>query len=285
MPKRPKHAARKMRITQLTVAKARPQAKAFLTWDTKAPNLALRTQPSGFKSWCVIYSRNNRVRWLTLGNAASIPLEQARTLAAEAMLAVAKGNDPAAERKAERTAGTFGDLHQRYLTEHAMKHNKSWQQGCALVRRHAIPRWAKMAASGVTRDDVKTMLAKIAGPILANQTLASVSAVFTWGTKEGLVPNNPCKLIARNPTRDRDRILSQAEIPLVWHALADVEPVTAAALRAILLTGQRPGEVRHMRREHVVDGCWWEMPGAPIPDIWPGTKNRDSHRIALAQPG
>jgi len=49
----------------------------------------------------------------------------------------------------------------------------------------------------------------------------------------------------------------------------------------LLLTGQRPGEVRYMRREHIVDG-WWEMPGKPVPALgWPGTKNGASHRVWL----
>jgi integrase len=49
----------------------------------------------------------------------------------------------------------------------------------------------------------------------------------------------------------------------------------------ILLTGQRPGEVAHMRREHIEDG-WWTMPGDPVPALdWPGTKNKHSHRVWL----
>ena len=52
----------------------------------------------------------------------------------------------------------------------------------------------------------------------------------------------------------------------------------------ILLTGQRPGEVAHMRREHIVDG-WWEMPGEPVPVLnWLGTKNGASHRVWLPAP-
>ena len=35
-----------------------------------------------------------------------------------------------------------------------------------------------------------------------------------------------------------------------------------AALKPILLTGQRPGEITHMRGEHIRDG-WWEMSGEP----------------------
>jgi integrase len=49
----------------------------------------------------------------------------------------------------------------------------------------------------------------------------------------------------------------------------------------ILLTGQWPGEVRHMRREHIKNG-WWELPGKPVPELrWPGTKNGATHRLWL----
>ena len=48
--------------------------------------------------------------------------------------------------------------------------------------------------------------------------------------------------------------------------------------------GQRPGEVAHMRYEHIADG-WWTMPGAPeAATQWPGTKNGATHRIWLPKP-
>ena len=53
--------------------------------------------------------------------------------------------------------------------------------------------------------------------------------------------------------------------------------------KVLLLTGQRPGEVAHMRYEHVKDG-WWELPGAPdAATKWPGTKNAQTHRVWLPQ--
>ena len=64
---------------------------------------------------------------------------EARTMAAEAMLVVAKNGDPAAERRAERGSGTFAELQGRYLEEHAKKHNKSWKQADALIRRYVLP--------------------------------------------------------------------------------------------------------------------------------------------------
>lgn len=107
------------------------------------------------------------------------------------MLAFAKGKDPAAEKKAERGAGTFADLHRRYLEEHAKKRNKSWRQAEALVNRHLLPRWGKLQASTIHRSDVKQMMARIEAPIVANQTLAAAGAIFTWAAKEELVTDIP----------------------------------------------------------------------------------------------
>ena len=110
---RPKRAARKRNLTKLFVEKVQPEKSRFLVWDTKQHGLALQVEPTGAKAWKAIYSFHGRPRWLNIGKEKAIGLADARTLAAEAMLAVAKGNDPAAEKKAERGAGTFADLAQR----------------------------------------------------------------------------------------------------------------------------------------------------------------------------
>jgi integrase len=283
MKRRAKRAADKRRLTELSVRKAKPKAKAYLIWDTRQRGLALRVQPTGSKSWVTVYSRHGRPRWLHLGGADVIGLADARTLAAEAMVAAAKGKDPAAEKKAERGAGTFADLAAKYLEQYAKKKNRSWAQADALVHRFAIPRWGKLQASAIVRGDVKQMMAKIEAPVVANQTLAAVSAIYSWGLKEEIVTTNPCKLVERNPVKSRERVLSKSEVPLFWKAFSDLDPVRGAALKAILLLGQRPGEIANMRREHIVDG-WWEMPGEPIGDVWPGTKNKASHRVWLPKP-
>jgi integrase len=268
----------------LHVRKIKPMAAAYVVWDTHQHGLAIRVQPTGAKAWKVIYSRHGRPRWLHLGSANAIGLADARTLAAEAMLAVARGKDPAAEKKARRGAGTFADLHQRYLGEHAKKHNKSWRQAEALVNRHVLPRWGKLQASTITRSDVKQIMARIEAPIVANQTLAAASAIFTWAVKEEILPANPCKLVGRNPVRSRERVLADSEVPRFWAAFADAGLIAGTALKMILLTGQRPGEIAHMRREHIKDG-WWEMPGEPVPAlVWPGTKNAAPHRVWLSAP-
>jgi integrase len=277
-PKRdgsPARAPNKRKLTDIFVTSVKPAAHAFVVWDQKQVGLALSVQPSGSRAWKFIYRFGGKPRWLTIGNASAIGLADARRLASKAMLRVAEGIDPQAERQAVRGMGTFEDLATRYVDEYARKRNRSWRQADALVRRYILPSWGKLRAAEIKRPDVAHVLARLSDtPALANQVLAAASVIFSWAIKQEMVTLNPCRLIDRNATRSRERVLSDSELPLFW-------PEFTPALKLILLTGQRPGEVTHMRRSHIRDG-WWEMPGAPVPELdWPGTKNGDSHRIWL----
>jgi integrase len=90
--------------------------------------------------------------------------------------------------------------------------------------------------------------------------------------------------VARHKTNSRERVLSASELPRFWTAFDKFVGPAGTALKLILLTGQRPGEVSHLRTEHIVDG-WWEMPGSPDPALgWPGLKNGQTHRVALSAP-
>jgi integrase len=270
----------KVKMNALTVARLKPASKPYLVWDTKQQGLALRIRPTGARAWKAIYSRHNRTSWLHLGDANAIGLADARQLAAETMLAVARGGDPAADKKAERSQGTFEELSVRYLEEHAKRHNKSWPQADRLVRKHLLPFWGKLQAAAITRTDVKSALARIPQAVLGNQVMAAASAIFSWAVKEELLTTNPCRSIERNETQARERVLSDSEVAQFW-ALFDKAGVAGDALKVILCTGQRPGEVAHMRREHIADG-WWTMPGAPVPALdWFGTQNGQGQRVWL----
>jgi integrase len=269
----PAKAANKRTLSDAFLRSVKPDPqRVTMWWDDKLRGLVLAVQPSGCKSWKAVYSRG-RPRWYHIGSADALGLADARKLASRVMFQVAEGKDPVADRVAERGHGTFTELAERYLNEHAKKHNKSWKQPDALVRRYLLPRWGKLAS--VTRHDVEVMFASIEAPILANQVIAAASAIFSWAVKKAIIAVNPCVGVDRNKTKARERVLSDSEVALFW-------PKLNPALRMILLTGQRPGEVEHLCREHVVEG-WWEMPGEPVLELdWPGTKNARSHRVWLS---
>ena len=277
----PAAAPERCKLSEIFIRKLEPRGSAFLVWDTHQRGLVLQVQPTGRKAWKAIYSVGGRPRWYTIGAADAIGLADARKIASDVMYRVAQGADPCADRKAERSKGTFEEVAARYVEEFAKARNKSWKLADALVRKHLLPRWSKLRVTSITRADVRAAISRIEAPIVANQTLAAASAVFNWAVREEIITNNPCALVDRNPTKSRERVLSDSELPRFWKAFDDTGLYKSMALKMILLTGQRPGEVRHMRREHIVDG-WWEMPGEPVAALnWPGTKNGQSHRVWL----
>jgi integrase len=275
------------RLNDRFVKTVKPEAKRKLCWDTVQPGLVLSVEPTGHKSFKLIYTFRGRARWYTIGNAGKVGLKEARDIARKRMGDVYNGVDIQAERQAARQAGTFEQLAHRYVEEHAKRRNKSWRQAETLVRTYLLPRWRNFQASAITRSDARSIFDRLTqegSPILANQILAAASAIFSWAMKNevGNVAVNPCSGIERNSTTSRERVLSDRELPLLWRAFEDAGLIQCSALRMILLTGQRPGEVRHMRWEHIEDG-WWNLPGEPV-DGWPGTKNKQTHRVWLSRP-
>jgi integrase len=269
----PSRAINRRKLTDLFVSTRKGGDRDELIWDVKQPGLALSVRTTGKKAWKVIYRHRGRPRWLHLGDVRSIRLADARRLAAKIVLDVIEGKDPAAQRKAERMNGSFADLASQYVELHAKKHNKSWRQAERLVQRHLLPPWGKLKATAISRADVRAVMVRIGAPIVANQVLAAASAIFSWAVRQEIVAANPVAGVDRNPTASRERVLSDAEIKLLW-------PRLDHGLKLILLSGQRPGEVAAMQAAHIVEG-WWQMPGKPQGD-WPGTKNGRDHRVALS---
>ncbi len=275
------------RLNDRLVKTVKTEAKRKLYWDTVQPGFVLSVEPTGHKSFKLIYTFNNRPRWYTIGNANKVGLKEARSIARSRMGEVYSGVDVQAERQDARKAGTFEELAHRYVEEHAKRRNKSWEQADFLVRTYLLPQWANLQAATITRSDVRAIfnrLTQAGSPALANHVLAIASPIFSWAIKNEIanITVNPCSGVERNRTNPRERILSDRELPLFWSAFEEAGLIRSRALRMILVTGQRPGEVRHMRWEHIEDS-WWTLPGQPEGD-WPGTKNGQTHRVWLSQP-
>ena len=239
----PARPVNKRKLTDLFVSTRKAAEKDELVWNVKQPGLALSVRPTGKKAWKVIYRFHGRPRWLHLGDVRSIGLADARRLAARVVLDVIEGKDPAAERRAERATGTFADLSSQYVELHAKKHNKSWRQAERLVARHLLPRWGKLKATAIIRADVRAVMIRIDAPIVANQTLAAASAIFSWAIKQEILTVNPCKLVDRNPTTDRERVRGQA-------AVGETRPrlKTAPAHRPASRRGRHHAARAHRRR-------------------------------------
>jgi integrase len=256
-------------------------------WDTVVENLVLFVRPNGRKTYWLYYRRNQKTRWFWLGRASAVSLQDARAKAKRLMAKIELDDtfDPQEARREARAAGTWEQLVDRYISESAKRRLKSWRAVEGQLKRHTQC-WRGRPAGSIKRADVKQVFRQLSdtAPGSANLLLAHVSAVFDWAIKEEVLnlPANPAHGIERNTMKARERVVEPNELPRLWSTLAAGDDATSAALRLLLLTGQRPGEVGHMRWQDVRDR-WWIMPGEPSGDgAWPGTKNKRTHMVYLS---
>jgi integrase len=276
-------------LTEENVASLEPREDKYDVWDAGkryVPGFCVRVEPSGRKTFYFRYSLQQGLFWYRIGPVA-MGAAEARIEARKLTGDVARGINPHKERMAKRSGLTFEQLQKRYVEEKAKKNNKSWERSDYLIRSFFLPKFGKLSAAGITRPDIRQWFKSMASETTANQVKAAVSAVFKFGIEEEVIKINPCSGVEDNKTDARERILSKSEMPRFWKACDKIHPVKAAALRTIMLLGSRPGEVSWMRREHIKDDGFWEMPGEPQRDDqgklkWPGTKNKRTHRVWLA---
>jgi integrase len=239
--------------------------------------LFLIVQPTGAKSWAFRYRSplDGKPRKLTIGPYPAFDLVEARDAAHEARKSAQRGVDPietakAAKAKARDQSNIVDDLLNDYLKKYDAEHKAS---SAAEVRR-LFDKWVRPAigrkrVQDVMRRDLEGILAamvKGGAPVSANRLLAAMKPFFASVRIGGdPLPSLPTATIEK-PTseegRDRDRVLTDAEIRWLWLATDD-DSAFSAAVRLMLLTGQRRGEVAGMvATELDLEAKIWLIPAA-----------------------
>src|SRR5437868_385168 len=114
-------------LTAKSVEQVKPDpSKRLEVPDGLLTGLYLVVQPSGAKSWAVRYRHAGKTTKLTLGSFPVLDLGEAREQAKAALQAVAKGDDPAAQRKAKRHGAVdernlFKNVVAEFIERHAKK--------------------------------------------------------------------------------------------------------------------------------------------------------------------
>ncbi|MCJ2051264.1 tyrosine-type recombinase/integrase [Methylobacterium sp. J-070] len=262
--------------TYVTGLTAKPPPERLEVWDAKTPGLCLRMGTNGSGTWSFRYRPKvgGGYQRVTLGRLADLTLADARERAARHRVTVADGGDPQRELKARKSAAdsilTFGVLADRYIEEYAKPRKSSWKNDEGYLRR-ACGAWGKRAASSITRRDAINFLdgIKKVAPVSANRTQTVLVTFFNWSVEEGHLEVNPIAgLRKRSVEVAKDRVLSDREVRVLWTALARSEGMSrdvADALRFLLLTGQRPGEVAGILQSELYEldrpgEARWEIP-------------------------
>lgn len=267
-----------MKMQARSVAKLKPADAPYYVSDTLIKGLAVRVAVDGSKSWSFRYRIGRRLRRLTLGD---LSLADARELAKAALKGVAKGEDPAAQKRERREAPTVGDFAKTFI-EVQSKKNKTWRGAQSQLNNIVLPKWRHRFVKDITRQDVRDLVEAVAArpaPILANRVRALLSRFFNVAIERDVIEANPVVRVPRPGCEQRrDRVLTHDEIRKFWTACDGLPLAMAAFYKLRLLTAQRGGEVASMRWEDVdLDAGWWTIPAA-------SSKNKLSHRVPLSGP-
>jgi integrase len=273
-----------------TVRALKADARRIDYFDAMTPGFGLRITPTGVKTWFYMYRVNGkRLRRWTLGRYPALSLADARDKVRVAVGALAKdGADPAAEKRRDRGAKTVNDLAAEYLAKHARVKKSSWAADEWQLKKDVLPAWRYRLVKDIKRTDVVTLLDTIADPTGRNAPQSAVhvrrllSKMFNFAlARDYGIEYNPVQATEPPaPSGRRTRVLDGREIAALMHGL-DAERdagyvLTAAWLRLILLTGQRPGEVLAMEWTRLELGNrdgWWTVRVS---------KNGDPIRAALS---
>jgi len=275
--------ANSQRFTDKFIMNLKPQEKEF--WVREGMGFSLRVLPSGEKIWYYIFTFDGRKRYLRLGAGGypEVSLGDARLMFDIAKVKVKNGVDPLTEqdqrREERRASPTMSELVPDYLERHAKRFKRSWAEDERILNSEVITHWKHRKAGDIKKRDVIELLEGIVNrgsPAMANNAFQVVRKMFNWAVEKDILPFTPCTgLKLPSPKVSRDRVLKAAEIKAFWENLDDCAMSEDArrALKLILVTAQRPGEVAGIHTREI-DGRWWTLPQGR-------SKNTRAQRIYL----
>jgi len=205
---------------------------------------------------------NGRLKWITIGrHGAPWTPPTARQEALRLLGEIATGVDPGERKKSIRHAPMLAEVGELFLKEHGVKVKPATLNDYrALFRHHIVPAFGGLRIADISRKDVARFHAGLAHiPRQANYALAVLSKLMNWADDQGLRPDhaNPCLRVKRFAERRRQRFLSSVELERLGRALAECEeakspsPFIIAAIRLLIFTGARLGEILTLEWRHV----------------------------------
>ena len=241
--------------------------------DKTVSGLHARVTATGRKFYLYFRTKGGVERRPKIGEHPNMTVAQARGIARDMLLEVAKGNDPMAERQAERIAPTVREAIDRYEREHAPK-RKTGAAAVKLLRAHLERKLGHEKVASIDHSHIHALHASLAKtPILANRVVQHASKLFSlcevpWKFRLP-TQGNPCKGLERNREPRRRRYMTATEAQKIAELLDANKvcfPAAVAYVYLLILTGTRRGELWNARWE------WLDGNVLRLPDSKTGAK-------------
>ena len=280
--------------------------------DTKVKGLCLRVTPAGVKSWSYRYRAKGKQKRLSLGKARVVSLADARSTVKVAIGQVASGADPVLESKLAKVASlenielrTIKQIGDWYFAECKVgnhKPNGTPKRKSTLDLElyyfcsHIVPALGEYELADLKRAHIQkfiTGLSRATDPKTgeergsdntAQRCKVIIQSIYTFAMRHEIIEANPAQLVAVKTIPSREKILTDAELKIVWSAFTPplentdlkVSMPVANAIRIAMVTLQRRGEVAGMRIDELdFENRVWNIPSSIA-------KNKRYHVVPLS---
>lgn len=264
-----------MKLTKRTIEVLEPGEVRYEVRDDEVKGFILRVGISGDKAFYYVYragkGRGATLKRLHLGTFPTMTVEQGRALAKQKAALVALGEDPALKVKEDKAALTMKDALPLFFEQHGTKIKPSSLHAYQrLATQHVIPAMGKIKVEAVQHRQVASLHhAMRETPYQANRCAALLSKFFSWCEKNGYRErnSNPVQGLEKYEEHKRKAFMGKEELEALGKAFASMEehgyvdaktgkvtqldPVIAAALKVLLFTGARCGEVLTLKWEYI----------------------------------
>lgn len=258
-----------------------PSSGNKITYDNDIRGFGVRITAKNAVSFILNYRIHGRERRYTIGSYPDWSVTAARAEAKDLKRQVDRGEDPLEVREEARAAATINDLWKRYEKEHLpTKAERAQADDRSMFNKYILPELGTSTRlHDVQFSDVDQLHKKISKqyPVRANRVLEVLRKAFNLAEQWKLADANPCKGVKRNKEHRRVRYLSDDERVRLLSALdAHTETVSANAIKLLLLTGARKGEVLNAAWEQFnLPNSEWVKPASH-------TKQKREHRAILS---
>lgn len=272
----------KVVLTDRFIQTLKPPIKGRASYyDQKVPGLSLRVTSNGKKTLSANYRMpgNPIKQRQTLGTHLTISLADARALTLKIIADAKKNIAPNSKLNAIKQEPFIKDLINEFW-ERELSNKKSAKDMYRLLVKDVIPAWGYKKVSAITRRDVVILLDKIrdrGAPITANRLHGRLTRLFNFACERGILDESPMTRLRKTEESPRERVLNDEEIKKFWIGIdkIGVHPKTALALKLMLMTAQRAGEVTNICWAEVdLNGAIWHIPAEK-------SKNGRAHIIPL----
>lgn len=251
------------------------------------------------RSWVLRILVGDKRRHIGLGGYPTVTLAQARDRAREMRELVLKGIDPVEKRREaardlkirQASRKTFEEVAQAFIAyqEHSWKNTKHRKQWSSTLEAYAYPILGQMPVDAITEQSVIAVLEPIwtLKTETASRLRGRIESILDWarvrGHRDG---DNPARWKGHlDKVFPAQSLVKKVEhfpavpvntVPTFYRRLEGISGVSAIALRFLILTAARSGEVRGAEWVEIdMEQAIWTIPASRM-------KSKRQHRVPLS---